>query len=157
MTIRSGRWTARLEEPHVVFIIGMRINQLWKVHRWWPVAAAMRGMLRELNARPELGFLGGRMWAGRTAVLIQYWRSFEALEAFAKSREGQHLPAWAAFHRARRGDIGVGVFHETYCVAPGDYENVYVDMPPTLMGEVAPMFEATDALVSARGRLKGRA
>ena len=47
--------------------------------------------------RPELGFLGGRTWFGRTIVMIQYWRSFEALESYAKARDRAHLPAWAAF------------------------------------------------------------
>ncbi|MGA2127105.1 MAG: DUF4188 domain-containing protein, partial [Xanthobacteraceae bacterium] len=64
--IKPGRWTARFEEPHVVFLIGMRINKPWKVHRWFPVIMAMGRMLGELHARPELGFMGGRMWLGRT-------------------------------------------------------------------------------------------
>ena len=109
MTLRSGRWTARFDEPYVVFIIGMRINRLWKIHRWWPVATAMPRMLRELKARPELGYLGGRTWAGRTFVQIQYWRSFEALEAYAKARDLEHMPAWTAFNRARKGGDDVGV------------------------------------------------
>ena len=157
MTLRSGRWTARFDEPYVVFIIGMRINRLWKIHRWWPVATAMPRMLRELKARPELGYLGGRTWAGRTFVQIQYWRSFEALEAYAKARDLEHMPAWTAFNRARKGGDDVGVYHETYRVAPGQYENVYVDMPPTLLGEVAPLVEATRDFVSARGRMTGAA
>jgi hypothetical protein len=79
--IKQGRWTARLDGPHVVFIIGMRINKPWKVHRWLPLMTAMSRMLNELYPRPELGFMGGKTWLGRTIVLIQYWRSFEDLEA----------------------------------------------------------------------------
>ena len=88
---------------------------------------------------------------------IQYWRSFEALEAYAKARDLEHMPAWTAFNRARKGGDDVGVYHETYRVAPGQYENVYVDMPPTLLGEVAPLVEATRDFVSARGRMTGAA
>ena len=32
-TILEGRWTARTDEEFVVFIIGMRINKWWMVHR----------------------------------------------------------------------------------------------------------------------------
>lgn len=155
--IRLGRWTARLEQPHVVFIIGMRINKPWKVHRWLPIVMAMARMLRELYPHPELGFLGGKTWFGRTIVLIQYWRSFEDLEAYAKAKDRQHLPAWAAFNRAIGSGGDVGVFHETYRVSPGDYENVFVNMPPTLMSEIAPVESAGGSLASARGRIDAAA
>ncbi|MFB6255318.1 MAG: monooxygenase family protein [Haloplanus sp.] len=35
------RVTAEVEGDLVVFLIGMRINSLWKVHRWLPVFLAM--------------------------------------------------------------------------------------------------------------------
>jgi hypothetical protein len=152
--IKSGRWTARLDEPYVVFIIGMRINKPWKVHRWLPLIVGMTKMLKELYAHPQLGFMGGKTWLGRTVVVIQYWRSFEDLEAYAKARDRIHLPAWAAFNR-QIGDNGdVGIYHETYRIEPGQYENMYVNMPPTLMGKVAPLYEAKGGLSSARGRME---
>lgn len=154
VAIRHGRWTARFDEPHVVFIIGMRINRWWKVHRWVPIIFAMVRMLKELYPRPQLGFMGGKTWFGRTVVLIQYWRSFEDLERYAKARDLQHLDAWAAFNRAIGSNGDVGIYHETYRVSPGDYENVYVNMPPMLMGEVAPTFEVGGANTSARGRME---
>lgn len=153
-SVRMGRWTARFDEPHVVFIIGMRINKPWKPHKWLPPILAMTSMLSELYPRPELGFMGGKTWFGRTIVLIQYWRSFEHLEAYAKSKDNRHLPAWAAFNRAVGGNGDVGVYHETYRVAPGDYESVYVNMPPTLLGQVAPVAEARGQRASARGRMR---
>ena len=52
------RMTAELEGDFVVFLIGMRINRPWKLHKWLPVVLAMPRMLRELEARPESGFLG---------------------------------------------------------------------------------------------------
>ena len=152
--IKQGRWTARLDEPHVVFIIGMRINKPWKVHRWFPIVMAMTRMLTELNQRPELGYLSGTGWFGRTIVMVQYWRSFEALEAYAKARDQQHLPAWAAFNRAIGDNGDVGIYHETYRVSPGQYENLYVNMPPTLMGEAANLVEAKGGYTSARGRME---
>jgi hypothetical protein len=38
--IVKERVTARIDGEIVVFLIGMRINRFWKVHKWWPVAAA---------------------------------------------------------------------------------------------------------------------
>ena len=39
-------------------------------------------MLKELAAHPELGCLGGHQWVGNPTILVQYWKSFEALERF---------------------------------------------------------------------------
>jgi hypothetical protein len=39
------RVTARIEGDFVVFMIGMRINRFWKLHRWIPVVAAKPKML----------------------------------------------------------------------------------------------------------------
>jgi hypothetical protein len=152
--INQGRWTARRDEPFVVFIIGMRINRWWMVHRWWPLVRAMAGMIRELHQRRELGFLGGKTWFGRTIVLIQYWRSFEDLEHYAKAKDLQHLPAWADFNR-KIGDNGnVGIYHETYRIAPGQYENIYGNMPATLLGACCPLVEAKGRNATARGRIE---
>ena len=53
-----GRYTARIDEPLVVFLIGMRINQLWAVHKWMPVAAAMPPIEVALRKNPAKGLLG---------------------------------------------------------------------------------------------------
>lgn len=57
--IVAERMTAHIEGEIVVFLIGMRINRLWKVHKWLPVARAMPRMLAELAAAPEHGFAVG--------------------------------------------------------------------------------------------------
>jgi hypothetical protein len=54
----NGRSTAHIEGDFVVFLIGMRFNKPWKVHKWWIVFSAMPRMLKELYRRPECGFLG---------------------------------------------------------------------------------------------------
>ena len=152
--IRAGRWTARRDEPFVVFLIGMRFNKLWKVHKWGPVFLAMPRMVAELQRQPELGLLGADMWVGRTTLMVQYWRSFEQLETYAKAREQSHLPAWAAFNRAVGGSGDVGVFHETYRVSSGDYENIYANMPAIMFGKVGSVVEATGGYQGARSRLE---
>ena len=151
--IKAGRFTARPDGPFVVFLIGIRLNRLWRVHKWGPVFVAMPRMIAELERQPELGFLGADTWFGRTTLMVQYWRSFELLEAYAKSRQNAHLPAWAAFNRAVGGNGDVGIFHETYRVAPGDYETIYANMPPILLGRVAGLAPVRGAWEGARGRL----
>jgi hypothetical protein len=154
--LHEGRWTSRFEAPFVLFLIGMRINKPWKVHRWGPVAAAMPRMIRELEANPQLGFLGADLWFARTILVVQYWRSLEALEAYAHARDKAHLPAWSAFNRAIGANGDVGIYHETYRIEPGAYENVYVNMPPLLLGRTGALVEARGGLNSARDRMAKR-
>ena len=125
------RTMADVKEPLVLFLIGMRINSFWRVWEWLPSLLAMGPMIVELYKNPELGFLSARTeMAGRTITVIQYWKSFEALEAYASNSERKHRPAWTAFYqRSTRGTGAVGIFHETYVVRPGDVESLYVDMP----------------------------
>src|ERR1700722_19957485 len=90
----KGRYTAKMEGEFIVFLIGMRINQLWAMHKWLPVAKAMPRMLRELFRKPELGMLEARTFvSGRVIMVVQYWRSFEQLHAYAHARDAAHLPA----------------------------------------------------------------
>ena len=141
---------AKVDGEFVVFLIGMRINKPWKVHKWLPVFLAMPRMLKELKGRPESGLLGVES-AGFT--LIQYWRSFEALEAYARSHDGLHWPAWVAFNKRMaksRGDVGI--WHETYRIAAGQYEAIYSGMPPMGLGKVSQLLAADGERESARGR-----
>jgi hypothetical protein len=127
--INNGRMFARAEGDFVVFMIGMRVNSLWKIHKWFPVAMAMPKMIKELYKNKEHGFLSTEAWFGRTTVMVQYWRSFEHLEAYAKNKNAAHLPAWREFNKKARDSGAVGVWHESYKVTAGNYENIYVNMP----------------------------
>jgi Domain of unknown function (DUF4188) len=98
--VLAERVTASIDGDIVALLIGMRINRLWKIHKWLPVALAMPRMVRELYADPSSGFLGAHAWFGITTVMLQYWRSFDHLERYAKDRSQQHMPAWAAFNHA---------------------------------------------------------
>src|SRR5947207_4258851 len=105
--IIASRVTGKIDGDFVVFLIGMRINKFWKLHKWLPTALAMPKMLKELEAAPrEVGFLGH---TGLGKVIVQYWRSFDQLEAYARRRDRKHWPAWVAFNRRMkdaRGDAG---------------------------------------------------
>ena len=121
--IHRERVTATLEGDFVVFLIGMRINKPWQVHKWLPVARAMPRMLTELSAQPDLGFLHAEMWFSRTIIVVQYWRSMAQLLAYAKNKEAEHLPAWRSFNQAVGTDGSVGIWHETYQASAGSHEN----------------------------------
>ena len=156
--IVAERMTARIDGEIVVFLIGMRINRLWKVHKWLPVARAMSRMLAALAAAPGHGFLGAEQWFGNPTIMLQYWRSFEQLERYAKNRSAQHLPAWAAFNRAVGSGGDVGIWHETYRVGPGDYECIYNNMPLFGLAKATARVPASGRFESAGGRMReGRA
>jgi hypothetical protein len=125
----TERRTAAIEGDFVVLLIGMRINRIWKVRSWLPVARAMVRMIDELRrAGPASGLLGVQPLG--TLSMVQYWRSFEALEAFARDTDGPHWPAWRDFNRRVRKHPGdVGIWHETYLVPAGQYETIYQGMP----------------------------
>ena len=150
-TIYKQRMSAQIEGDFVVFLIGMRINKPWKNHKWWPVFIAMPRMLKELYARPEAGFLG-HIQSG--FLIVQYWRSFEHLEAYACSKDYAHWPAWTSFNKhVRHSDGDVGIWHETYQVAAGAYETIYGGMPAIGLGKATKLVPITGHRQSARGRL----
>ena len=151
--IRRERLAAKMEGDFVVFLIGMRVNRWWKPWQWLRSVLAMPRMIKELRQKPELGFLGAEQWFGRTTVMVQYWRSREALMAYARSRAAEHLPAWRAFNKLVGTNGDVGIWHETYCISPGAYENVYVNMPPFGLGKAGILLPAAGARQSAEGRL----
>lgn len=149
-----GRYTAQSDEPFVVFLIGMRINKFLAIQKWIRVGAAMPRMLRELKSHPELGLLHFEIffyWRG--VAVLQYWRSFDQLHAYAHSRDAKHLPAWAEFNRRIGGDGSVGIWHETYTVGPGQYECIYGNMPRFALASAARHVTATGRLEQARSRI----
>jgi hypothetical protein len=156
--IIPARVTAAHDGPLVVFIIGMRINKLWRVGKWLPVARAMGPMIAELSRDRESGFLGTEyaLSSLRTVLLIQYWRDFDSLETYARARNRQHWPAWTAFNKAIGTDGTVGIFHETYAVNAGAHEAVYVNMPPFGLGKVSGTVPATGSRAEARMRMRGK-
>jgi Domain of unknown function (DUF4188) len=152
----ADRLTAQVEGEVVVFLIGMRINRIWKIHKWLPVAIAMPRMLRELRTAPDSGFLGVESWIGRTTIALQYWRTFEQLERYAKDSARLHRPAWAAFNRAVASNGDVGIWHETYRVRPGDFECIYNNMPPFGLAKATTAVSAKGRLETARARMSSR-
>ena len=155
--IQRERVCAEPDKEIVVFLIGMRINKLWKVWSWLPVVAAMPRMLKELGAKPELGLIAAFPYlSGRVLGVTQYWRSIEQLQAYAHARDLAHQPAWQRFN-ARVGTSGdVGIWHETYSIPAGNSESVYVNMPKYGLGAAAALFPARGERANAAKRLSRR-
>ncbi len=153
--IIGDRVAAEIEGDFVVFLIGMRVNKLWKVGKWVPVAKAMGTMLKELYAADteETGFLGHQPLS--MFNMVQYWRSFDHLEAYARAQDAAHWPAWVDFNKAMKGAReDVGIWHETYQVKAGAYEAVYSGMPKMGLGKVGTLNPATGNREAARQRMR---
>jgi hypothetical protein len=156
--IIERRVCAEIEGPFVIFIIGARINRPWKLNVVLPFLASMPRMLKELGARPELGLLHVRQHFGGTSVtLIQYWRSFEQLEAYARAPDLAHLPVWQWFNTKLGSNGDIGIWHETYLIQPGAYETVYNNMPRFGLGAAGTLVDAVGARQSAHQRIKAAA
>ena len=152
--IIAARMAARIDGDFVVFLIGMRINRLWKIGKWLPVVRAMPRMVAELGRQPELGLLHARTQFGLPdLMMVQYWRSFEHLHRYATAKDRQHLPAWRDFNRAVASNGDVGIWHETYLVRAGAYEAVYNNMPPFGLGRAGALVPAAGRMASAKGRM----
>jgi hypothetical protein len=153
-TVLNGRFTAHTDEPFVVFLIGMRINQLLEFRKWMPTARTMGPMIRELYQHPEKGFLGGQTfmyWRG--VGLIQYWRSFAHLERFARNPSDPHLPAWQHFNKTVGTNGSVGIWHETFMVPARQYEAIYNNMPVFDFAAATQHMPIVGKRETARGRL----
>jgi len=151
--VRQGRWTAEIDGDFVVFMIGARVNSKLQAFRAFTDLGGRRGMnhmLKYLVEHPEKGLLGYQT-AG--ATIIQYWRSFDHLEAFAKNTDDPHLAVWRNFWK-RVGKSGrSGIWHETYLVRAGEYEAIYGNVPPRGLGKAGRLVPVAES-VGARQRLK---
>lgn len=153
--IINERVCAEIDGEFVVFLIGMRINKLWKIRSWLPVLRAMPRMLKELEAQPALGLLATRyIFMGRVLGVVQYWRSVEALQAYAHAPDRAHRPAWRRYNDLIGTNGDVGIWHETYAVPVAYSESVYVNMPRFGLGLAGTLFPARGARASAAKRLK---
>lgn len=151
--IHTGRMTASKDEGFVIFIIGMRINKFWKIHKWLPVALAMPKMIRELKENSELGFLSQESWFGRTTIMVQYWKSFNHLESYAKNKNSEHFPVWKFFNEQISNNGDVGIWHETYLLNKGSYECIYNNMPLFGLAKAGQHLPVTGNRKTAKSRL----
>jgi hypothetical protein len=129
--LAGARMTAEIEGDFAVFMTGMRVNNILKVHKWLPMYRAMKSVLTDLFTDQEAsGALGAHAYFGnRGAMLIAYFRSIEHLERFANDNEQAHSRALRDYFRRMKDNTAVGIWHESYVVHDGEYESVYHNMP----------------------------
>ena len=150
--VAGRRMTAEIDGDFVVFLIGARLSKRHPVRSLVDLGGrrGMQHMLEYLVAHPEKGLLAYEMGL---PTIVQYWRSFEQLEAFAKDQEDPHLEVWRQYWR-RVGRSGrTGIWHETYLVKAGQYEAVYGNMPPRGLGKAGRLVPVSEAS-NARSRLE---
>ncbi len=70
----------------------------------------------------------------RRPVLAPYWRSREALEAYAKAVQCEQLPASVNGNRSLRESGVVEIWNEPYRIAAGTHEGIYTKMPAFGLG-----------------------
>jgi len=121
-----GRHTAEIDGDFVMFIIGARVNKKRHLVKALRAIGGMGKMLKYLSEHPEKGLLG---YEGAGFTIIQYWRSFEDLERFAKNTDDPHLEVWRRYMRMANKTGEAGIWHETYLVQSGQYEAIYNNVP----------------------------
>ena len=150
--VLQGRQRGQIEGDFVVFLIGTRPD-LRRPWRWWRDIGGRRGMfhmLKYLSEHPEKGLLG---YEFGFPVIVQYWRSFEHLEAFARDESDPHLAPMRQYWRRVGQDGRSGIWHETFLVRAGEYEAIYANMPPFGLGKAGTVGRAADAS-RARDRIR---
>ena len=95
----------------------------------------MKHMLDYLVDHPEKGLLGYELGL---KTIVQYWRSFDQLEAFAKDKDDPHLEVWRDYWKRVGKSTRTGIWHETFLVRAGEYEAVYGNMPTSRAGQGQP-------------------
>ena len=96
--VAGQRMAAEIDGDFVVFLIGARLNKFRLLQSLMDLGGrrGMKHMLDYLAAHPDKGLLGYQMGL---PVIVQYWRSFEHLEAFAKDTSDPHLAVWRRYWR----------------------------------------------------------
>ena len=128
--IFPGRYTADVEGDFVVFLIGMRINRLLKVRKWWPVFTAMRPMLKA-HETPGLGVLDTRqaILSPRDAADHPDLAQLRPARALRARGHAPHRAVEDLLQGRRRGSGDVGIWHETFQVARRGVRVLYGNMP----------------------------
>jgi hypothetical protein len=145
--------TAEIDGDFVVFLIGARFNNMLHMLRSIMDLGGRRGMqhmLEYLVAHPGRGLLGYEMGL---KVIVQYWRSFDHLEAFAKDATDPHLEVWRRYWQRVGTSDRTGIWHETYLVRAGEYEAVYGNMPPFGLAKASRLVPLSESS-TARRRIK---
>ncbi|OLN95710.1 hypothetical protein CCHL11_10413 [Colletotrichum chlorophyti] len=125
----------------VVFHLGIRFNHTLGVLS--PGAPAViqhfDAMNRDLrNRADEYGLYHFSTWTAaesnrnNTLLLMYYFRNVEGLNRFA--HDTLHWNTWKWFNTIKEDHKHIGIFHETFVTGKQQYETIYENMPPVLLG-----------------------
>ncbi len=88
-------------------------------------------------------------------VVLQYWSSFEALEAW--SHRPPHSEWWKGAVERMRTKSDFGIYHETYLIPRNGLESIYLNAPPVGLSAFGPTAPAVGRMTTSRDRLDRRA
>ena len=154
-----GRYTGEIEGDFCVFHIGLILNGNVPSKEMKEIGDGFNSMIKELEADPKkYGFLGATSYVSAntrvdTVMAIQYWRSQEHLNAYARDGMLKHLPVMVWASGMSKTSAHVGFWHESFTVRAGDYQSIYVNCPQILLGKAGRLVPATGRKRTARGRL----
>jgi len=83
--------------------------------------------------------------------VLQYWRSFDALDAW--SHRPPHSEWWREAVDRMRRKHDLGVYHEVFRVPVANLESIYLDCEPAGMARFGKLGEPVGPMTTARGRL----
>lgn len=119
----------------VVFMIGTRSNHPFGIlapgfEQTGKYFASMAQSLED--HADEFGFLGMTSWLNSSdrgskseSMMVCYFRSTEGLHAFAHSQH--HREGWDWWNRNVKNMPHISIYHETYHVPKGHWENIYIN------------------------------
>jgi Domain of unknown function (DUF4188) len=142
--------TVEIDGDFVVFLIGARLQASHPLRSFVDLGGrrGMKHMLDHLMADPDKGLLAYEMGI---PTIVQYWRSFDHLEAFASNQDDPHLEVWRRYWRRVGKSDRTGIWHETFLVRAGEYEAVYGNMPPHGLGKAGTLVPVSE---SSRARAR---
>ncbi|OHW95877.1 hypothetical protein CSPAE12_05453 [Colletotrichum incanum] len=128
-------------QPLVVFHLGVRFNHTLGLIS--PGASAVIKHFDAMNAdlrrrADEYGLYHFSTWKGsesnrnNTLLMIYYFRSVDSLNRFA--HDTLHWNTWKWFNTIKEDHKHIGIFHETFVTGAQQYETIYENMPPVLLG-----------------------
>ena len=130
MSIFKGKYTSKPEESFVLFIFGMKINNPFFFWLWLPFNFIFLKMVRRLRKYKDAGMLNAHLfWFWGGVGVIQYWKSFDHLEKFARDKADMHMPNEKRYKKYIGKSGILGVWHETYLVDQDKFETMYFNMP----------------------------
>jgi hypothetical protein len=147
--------TARLPDAMVELCL-VRLGIQVKSLSAWLFARRLRAAIvtdARSAAGQESGLLNSESFAfGLTHFgVLQYWRSFDDLEAWA--RKPPHSEWWREAVERMRRQQDLGIYHETFLVRGTDLESISLNCTPAGLARFGRLDQPVGPLTTSRGRL----